>query len=191
MIKKFKIKLIEFLIIYIVTYIVCLIPNICNLVKDYIRLEPFIYILFLLLSLYYWTLTILYNKNFNIFIIVYIVFLIINLFIKVPTENSVNTRFYLKEWIKLLFINRIVFINVIGNIILFIPLGYIINSLIKKAFITIISCIIIIVFVELIQYITKLGVFDLIDIILNTLGIILGIFIKRIELWMIKKNLDN
>ena len=115
----------------------------------------------------------------------------INLFIKVSIESSISTKFYLKEWIKLLFINRIVFINVIGNIILFMPLGYLLKSFFKNNILVFIIGIVITLILELIQFITKLGVFDLIDIFLNALGIIIGLILKRIELWMTINNQDN
>ena len=114
-----------------------------------------------------------------------------NLFIKVPIENSISTKFYLKEWIKLLFINRIVFINVIGNIILFIPLGYLLKSFLRNNILVFIIGILITLLLELIQFVTKLGVFDIIDIFLNALGIIIGLVLKRIELWMTTKNQEN
>ena len=114
-----------------------------------------------------------------------------NLFIKVPIENSISTKFYLKEWIKLLFINRIVFINVIGNIILFIPLGYLLKSFLRNNILVFIIGILITLLLELIQFVTKLGVFDIIDIFLNALGIIIGLLLKRIELWMTTKNQEN
>ena len=114
-----------------------------------------------------------------------------NLFIKVPIENSISTKFYLKEWIKLLFINRIVFINVIGNIILFIPLGYLLKSFLRNNILVFIIGILITLLLELIQFVAKLGVFDIIDIFLNALGIIIGLVLKRIELWMTTKNQEN
>lgn len=66
----------------------------------------------------------------------------------------------------------------LGNLFLYIPIGiyirYIFNTSSIKLFIGIIVyCII----VEIIQYITKLGIFDINDIILNSFGFIIGVLI--------------
>lgn len=66
----------------------------------------------------------------------------------------------------------------LGNLFLYIPIGiyirYILNISSVKLFLgIIIYCIII----EFIQYITKLGIFDINDIILNSCGFIIGVLI--------------
>lgn len=69
-----------------------------------------------------------------------------------------------------------IFINFLGNIIVFIPFGFLgiahqkFNSL-KTLIIYFLSVIIII---EFLQYITRRGVFDIDDIFLNTLGVFIG-----------------
>lgn len=70
-------------------------------------------------------------------------------------------------------------INLIGNIILFIPMPIISISLFYKKNIlsTILFCILISFLIELIQYTFKLGVADIDDILLNTVGIAIGMII--------------
>lgn len=68
-------------------------------------------------------------------------------------------------------------VNIIGNIIVFIPLGFFLPILFKKYksfFKTIILVICFSLLVETLQYITHTGVFDIDDIILNSFGGILG-----------------
>lgn len=76
-----------------------------------------------------------------------------------------------------------------GNIVMFIPfglLGWIFPKLndLKTLLFTFISAIIII---EALQYFSRLGIFEVDDIILNTFGVILGFLIKR----FMEKQLKN
>lgn len=68
-------------------------------------------------------------------------------------------------------------INLIGNVVMFIPLGYFIPSVSKKhsSFRKCISlCALIILIVEIVQLFTLLGSCDIDDFILNIAGIIIG-----------------
>ncbi|MBS5794910.1 MAG: VanZ family protein [Clostridiales bacterium] len=71
--------------------------------------------------------------------------------------------------------------NLLGNIIPFIPLGYFVslyfnkNNIFKITFIFIF----ILFFIEFIQLIFLIGFFDIDDIILNFIGLIIGYIIKR------------
>lgn len=98
---------------------------------------------------------------------------------KVLIEND----FYLDKWIKGLFSNKIIFINIIGNIILFVPLGFIIKKIIIKVkynnIITILIGIIIIILIECLQLMTKRGIFDVTDVILNSIGLSLGLILIK------------
>lgn len=76
--------------------------------------------------------------------------------------------------------------NIIGNIILFVTFGvlfprafyYKLNRLDKLLFVPIIG----IVLIEISQFIFKLRVFDIDDIILNNIGVLIGFAIlKKIE----------
>lgn len=111
--------------------------------------------------------------------VVYIILLICILFIRPPYSNhqyiDVN---YLKTWWKYLFDNQVVFINMIGNIVLFIPLGIILKINIKTNLKYTLAFIIIIT-LELIQLLTKRGIFDFNDIILNNIGSLLGMLLIK------------
>ena len=72
------------------------------------------------------------------------------------------------------------YMNIIGNIVPFIPLGFLIpmnfnkyRTLVKTVFVSFIS----IIGVELFQFCTMLGHFDIDDILLNTIGSLIGYFI--------------
>ena len=69
------------------------------------------------------------------------------------------------------------FVNLVGNVVMFIPLGYLLpkiwkrfRNFIKLFFFVLISILI----VEMLQYVTMLGSFDVDDVILNLIGVILG-----------------
>jgi glycopeptide antibiotics resistance protein len=74
---------------------------------------------------------------------------------------------------------KMIIINVFGNIIMFTPFGFLgivflkLNDF-KTLIINFLSAIILI---ESLQYFTRFGVFDIDDIILNTVGVTLGFWI--------------
>lgn len=68
------------------------------------------------------------------------------------------------------------FWNIAGNIAAFIPLGFFVfDKLYNNFFKAIIICIIIIFMIECVQLVFKIGIFDVDDIFLNTLGCLMGI----------------
>lgn len=75
-----------------------------------------------------------------------------------------------------------IYINILGNILMFIPYGFIgwlfpkYNGL-KTLLIYFLSFLIVI---EALQYFTRLGIFDIDDIILNTFGVVIGFYFKQI-----------
>jgi Glycopeptide antibiotics resistance protein len=73
--------------------------------------------------------------------------------------------------------------NLFGNIVLFIPLGVFIPVLNRKLLHPV-KCLLVIVLilflVESIQLVTRVGSFDIDDIILNTLGAIIGLAFMKI-----------
>lgn len=96
----------------------------------------------------------------------------------VRIKPIVSTIWFIQETISWLDIIRIV----LGNVVMFIPfgfLGWIFPQLknLKKLVITFVSTIVI---VEALQYFSRLGVFDVDDVILNTFGVLLGWQMKRI-----------
>lgn len=73
-------------------------------------------------------------------------------------------------------------INIFGNILMFVPFGFLgwvfpkFNDL-KALLISFLSVLIV---VEALQYFTRMGVFDVDDIILNTIGVCAGFFLKKV-----------
>ena len=80
-----------------------------------------------------------------------------------------------------MFKNKVIFLNILGNIILFIPMG-IINKNILKSFI-------IILIIELSQILLKKGIFDIVDIVLNMLGALVGFIGAKIWMKIIKNKM--
>ncbi len=115
-------------------------------------------------------------------ILIYFIYLFIFLFLR-ETKTGLNFEFYLDKWIKNIFTNKTIFINVVGNVVLFIPLGIILKS-------NLIYSYLVVILVELLQVILKRGIFDITDIILNSIGITIGFI--GVLLWMtIKTKIKN
>ena len=99
----------------------------------------------------------------------------------VRIKPIVSTIWFIHETISWLDIIRIV----LGNVVMFIPfgfLGWVFPQLknLKSLIITFVSAIVII---EAMQYFSRLGVFDVDDVLLNTFGVFLG--------WQMKKILET
>ena len=109
------------------------------------------------------------------------IILFITLYVrKQSSENIIEDPNYIKDWIYILFSNYTVFINIVCNVILFIPLGIYISYI---KLVDIYKLIIVIIFIsinEYIQFIFKRGVFDFIDICLNLIGTILGYILFKV-----------
>ncbi len=93
---------------------------------------------------------------------------------------------------------RSMIINIFGNIFFFTPLGFFVPALCKmknKGLWTFVIALISTLSVETIQLITKIGSFDVDDIILNTLGAVIGFYIyimaKRILVLSRMKSKEN
>lgn len=106
--------------------------------------------------------------------------------------NNYNHNFNLElfDFINYIGLNKTFFVNFLGNIFIFVPLSIILKyhfnfltsyNIIFIGFITSLSF-------ELIQLATGWGIFDLDDILLNTLGTILGIVIYH---YLNKKNITS
>lgn len=95
----------------------------------------------------------------------------------VRLSPMISTFSFVKETI----LWKTIFINVFGNIIMFTPFGFLgivfpkLNDF-KTLIMNFLSAIILI---ESLQYFTRLGVFDIDDIILNTFGITIGFWIYK------------
>lgn len=95
----------------------------------------------------------------------------------VRIKPIVSTIWFIQETINWLDIIRIV----LGNVVMFVPfgfLGWVFPQLknLKSLIITFVSTIVII---EALQYFSRLGVFDVDDVILNTFGVFLGFLIRN------------
>lgn len=80
--------------------------------------------------------------------------------------------------------------NVIGNILLFIPFGFLIPLLFNKKnkfFIITLYGFLTSVLIEIIQLFTSFNTTDIDDIIFNTLGAVIGYFIFNIFYYLVKK----
>jgi len=95
------------------------------------------------------------------------------LFCRHQVEVNISFDFYLWEWLKLIRRNKIVFINIFGNLLLFAPLVFYLRG-------SVLYIIIFIVSLELGQYFTKRGVFDIVDIFLNIVGVLFGLVLRRL-----------
>jgi glycopeptide antibiotics resistance protein len=77
------------------------------------------------------------------------------------------------------------FKNLFGNIVLFVPIGIflpLLNMKYKRVLVLTAASIALIAVVELIQLLSKVGSFDVDDIILNTFGALLGLVMTRAAL---------
>lgn len=181
-------------IIKITTSIILIILILMLLTRDwqntllFLKKKVVIYIIWLFLTgvVIYMTFLLFlgYQKIIYLLMPVYALLLIIVLFNRSRlNEKIISDIDYIIKWKNLIFTNRIVFINLIGNILLFIPLGAILSSfnkigLIKKILLAIVTIIVL----ETLQYILRLGVFDIIDIICNMIGVVMGIIFLSIPL---------
>lgn len=137
------------------------------------KLEMFFYgnILLVKISLFLCIVSLFYFKK--AFKYLYIVFLGIVLFLRDKGINGYSRPLYFKEWIKIIFKNKVVFVNVIGNILMFIPLGYMLDG---KMFT--LKSLLLVAAIEVAQYLLKIGIFDYIDMGLNLMGLIIGKIIE-------------
>lgn len=186
--KEIYINIISILTIGILNYILLInnltIKKIFNIQKNYQILIMFISLLISIIIIYIFKniLKIITKKEELILIISYMILLIISLYFRKPfDEFQIENKKYFIKWLSIIFTNKIVFINIIGNICLFIPLGIIITNYIDKIYILLLTTIVIIISLETIQYLTKRGIFDYIDIILNYIGVIIGIILNKVK----------
>ena len=137
------------------------------------------------------TLQMMLKKFYKFIILPYTIFLLYLMFFgmgRLQYEDNivrikpiVSTVWFIHETISWLDIINIV----LGNVVMFIPFGFLgwifpqLNNL-KNLIITFVSAIVI---VEALQYFSRLGVFDVDDVLLNTFGVFLG--------WQMKKILET
>jgi len=128
------------------------------------------------------------KKFYKIIIVPYTLFLLYLMFFGMGRTQMEDNLLTLKpilstiNFIKGCISWKDIVIIVVGNVVMFIPfgfLGWIFPKLkeLKSLLFTFISSITI---VEAIQYFTRRGIFEVDDIILNTFGVFLGFLIRRI-----------
>ncbi|KXH85656.1 VanZ family protein [Chryseobacterium kwangjuense] len=128
------------------------------------------------------------KKFYKIIIVPYTLFLLYLMFLGMGRfqyedhQITIKPVFSTLEFIHNSIDPRSILIIVLGNIIMFIPfgfLGWIFQQLedLKTLLYSFISTIII---VEALQYFTRMGIFEVDDIILNTFGVYLGWLLRRL-----------
>ncbi|MPS65949.1 MAG: teicoplanin resistance protein VanZ [Chryseobacterium sp.] len=128
------------------------------------------------------------KKFYKIIIVPYVLFLLYLMFFgmgRTQMEDNLLTIepiFSTINFIKGCISWKDIIIIVVGNVVMFIPfgfLGWIFPKLIelKSLLFTFVSAITI---VEAIQYFTRMGIFEVDDIILNTFGVFLGFLIRNL-----------
>ena len=129
----------------------------------------------------------IFKKIYRIFIFPYTIFLLYLMFLGFGREqHEANIVRLLPLVSTILFVQNTtswesIIINLFGNIIMFIPFGFLgwLNAKyfsFKKLIVDFLSALII---VEALQYLTRLGVFDIDDLALNSLGVWIGFRMRK------------
>jgi glycopeptide antibiotics resistance protein len=98
-----------------------------------------------------------------------------------------NKAYYVQKWGAesiYWFHARHAFINLAGNVAMFVPLGYLLPAASEKKptfFRTVLSAAGLIVTVEVLQLFTLLGSCDVDDLILNMIGVVLGFILWKLR----------
>ncbi|SHG58908.1 VanZ family protein [Chryseobacterium vrystaatense] len=127
------------------------------------------------------------KKFYKIIIVPYIVFLLYLMFLGMGRfqyeDNLITVEpiFSTIQFIRSTIGWKDVIIIVLGNIIMFVPFGFLgwINPQLRNLKILLYSFISCIVIVEALQYFTRMGIFEVDDILLNTFGVYLGWLLCR------------
>jgi glycopeptide antibiotics resistance protein len=186
---KYIKELIGVVIIIILTVFIGMIPFVQKLSNLFIpSINRYIYIGSFFSFIYIMGRTIINKKqkklNIILLIITYSILLFLTLFVRSKYDTyKYDFSFYLLEWFTKMFTSKVIFINLIGNLVLFMPLGFILSNInkgkIKRIILNIILGMGIIVVLEFCQFITKRGVLDLMDILLNSTGLIIGVLVTK------------
>ncbi|MFC2721409.1 MAG: VanZ family protein [Flavobacteriaceae bacterium] len=129
----------------------------------------------------------IFRKIYRIFIFPYAIFLLYLMFLGFGREQHEANIVRLLPFISTVFFVQnttsweSIIINLFGNIIMFIPFGFLgwLNAKyfsLKKLILDFLSALII---VEALQYLTRLGVFDIDDLALNSLGVWIGFQMRK------------
>ena len=127
----------------------------------------------------------IFRNSYKIFIPFYTVFLLYLMFFGFGRSQyninivrllpMISTFTFVKETI----VWKTIIINVFGNVIMFMPFGFlgIVFPKLNNFKLLIINFVSAIIVVESLQYFTRLGVFDIDDVILNTIGVAIGFLV--------------
>lgn len=129
----------------------------------------------------------IFKKIYRIFIFPYTIFLLYLMFIGFGREQHEANIVRLLPFVSTVFFVQnttsweSIVINLFGNIIMFIPFGFLgwLNAKyfsFKKLIVDFLSVLII---VEALQYLTRLGVFDIDDLAINSLGVWIGFQMRK------------
>lgn len=129
----------------------------------------------------------IFRKIYRIYIFPYTIFMLYLMFLGFGREqHEANIVRLLPLVSTILFVQNTtswesIIINLFGNIIMFIPFGFLgwLNAKyfsFKKLIVDFLSALII---VEALQYLTRLGVFDIDDLALNSLGVWIGFQMRK------------
>jgi len=129
----------------------------------------------------------IFRKIYRILIFPYTIFLLYLMFLGFGREQHEANIIRLLPFVStILFVQNTtswesIIINLFGNIIMFIPFGFLgwLNAKyfsFKKLIVDFLSVLII---VEALQYLTRLGVFDIDDLVLNSLGVWIGFQMRK------------
>jgi len=129
----------------------------------------------------------IFKKIYRIFILPYTIFLLYLMFLGFGREQHEANIVRLLPFVStILFVQNTtswesIIINLLGNIIMFIPFGFLgwLNAKyfsFKKLIVDFLSALII---VEALQYLTRLGVFDIDDLALNFIGVWIGFRMRK------------
>ena len=129
----------------------------------------------------------IFRKIYRILIFPYTIFLLYLMFLGFGREQHEANIVRLLPFVSTVFFVQnttsweSIIINLFGNIIMFIPFGFLgwLNAKyfsFKKLIVDFLSALII---VEALQYLTRLGVFDIDDLALNSLGVWIGFQMRK------------
>jgi len=104
--------------------------------------------------------------------VIYFLVMILLLFFRVYHDNNINLNL-----LELFNFETTNLSQTILNLILFIPIGYWLKHL-KISSVLLIS-LLLITSIELLQFVSHRGIFDVVDILINTIGIMIGYIIFR------------
>lgn len=137
------------------------------------------------------------KRYFAVFITLYTLFLLYMMFFASGREASDVSYFQLKPFITIerFFTDSRIgkedfLVNIVGNVLVFIPFGWLglffrkFNKLIPAAF----SFLVIISLIETLQYFTGRGIADIDDVLLNSIGMLIGFILFKYATW---KNIAN